>query len=75
MIIQIYIIPKNCDTSVDYVLLTERVERKGSCDSLTSQRSNDSQSIAPVRDTLFRAKRQIQALMGQYIYIYIYELW
>ncbi|XP_054286933.1 unconventional myosin-IXa-like isoform X1 [Macrosteles quadrilineatus] len=35
-------------------------ERKGSSDSLTSTRSSDSQ----VRDTLYRAKRQIQALMG-----------
>lgn len=47
----------------------EKVERKGSSDSLTSQKSSDSvSSAAPVRDTLFRAKRQIQALMGRYNY-------
>ncbi|XP_034242565.1 unconventional myosin-IXAa-like isoform X3 [Thrips palmi] len=39
-------------------------ERKGSCDSLTSQRSSDSQSSTTVRDTLHVAKKQIQALMG-----------
>uniref|UniRef100_A0A1B6CWZ1 Unconventional myosin-IXb-like n=2 Tax=Clastoptera arizonana TaxID=38151 RepID=A0A1B6CWZ1_9HEMI len=55
------------DSKSSYLIednIMERVERKGSCDSLSSQRSNDSQSIAPVRDTLFRAKRQIQALIG-----------
>jgi hypothetical protein len=47
-------------------------ERKGSSDSLTSQksvesqRSSDSVSSAPVRDTLHKAKRQIQALIGKY---------
>jgi hypothetical protein len=46
-------------------------ERKGSSDSLTSQksiesqRSSDSVSNAPVRDTLHKAKRQIQALIGK----------
>jgi len=46
-------------------------ERKGSSDSLTSQksiesqRSSDSVSSAPVRDTLHKAKRQIQALIGK----------
>lgn len=45
-------------------------ERKGSSDSLTSQksiesqRSSDSVSSAPVRDTLHKAKRQIRALIG-----------
>ncbi|KAJ1522409.1 hypothetical protein ONE63_002697 [Megalurothrips usitatus] len=39
-------------------------ERKGSCDSLTSQRSSDSQSSTTVRDTFHVAKKQIQALMG-----------
>ncbi|XP_039291883.1 myosin-VIIa [Nilaparvata lugens] len=49
----------------DELSLINKVERKGSCDSLASQRSNDSQSnSAPVRDTLYRAKKQIQALMG-----------
>lgn len=47
-------------------LFLDKVERKGSCDSLASQRSSDSQSSAPVRDTLYRAKKQIQALMGQF---------
>ncbi|PSN45275.1 hypothetical protein C0J52_10353 [Blattella germanica] len=40
-------------------------ERKGSSDSLTSQKSSDSQGSAPVRDTLHKAKRQIQALIGK----------
>nr|CAD7402270.1 unnamed protein product [Timema cristinae] len=39
-------------------------ERKGSSDSLTSLKSIDSQTSAPVRDTLHKAKRQIQALIG-----------
>ncbi|XP_075221620.1 unconventional myosin-IXa-like isoform X2 [Lycorma delicatula] len=51
-------------TYPDETTISNKVERKGSCDSLASQRSSDSQSSAPVRDTLYRAKKQIQALMG-----------
>ncbi|KAK3911746.1 Unconventional myosin-IXa [Frankliniella fusca] len=39
-------------------------ERKGSCDSLASQRSSDSQSSTTVRETLHVAKKQIQAFIG-----------
>ncbi|XP_026278963.1 unconventional myosin-IXb isoform X5 [Frankliniella occidentalis] len=39
-------------------------ERKGSCDSLASQRSSDSQSSTTVRETLHVAKKQLQAFIG-----------
>jgi len=44
---------------------SDRNERKDSWESLPSQRSSDSQSVAPVRDTLHRARKQIQALIGE----------
>lgn len=40
-----------------------RTERKGSCDSLTSQKSSDSSGV-PVRDTITKAKKQLQAILG-----------
>lgn len=49
-----------------FVFFSVQSERKGSCDSLTSQRSSDSQSSTTVRDTLHVAKKQIQALMGSF---------
>lgn len=53
------ILPSTC--------LLVQSERKGSCDSLTSQRSSDSQSSTTVRETLHVARKQIQALIGQYL--------
>lgn len=42
----------------------DKYDRKGSSDSLSSQKNGDSHSVVPVKETLHKAKKQIQAIMG-----------
>lgn len=42
---------------------SSRAKRKGSCDSLLSQKDNDI-NIVPVKDTISKAKKQLQAILG-----------
>lgn len=60
------------DRSMGVGLLEPR--RKGSCDSLASQKSADSSGL-PVKDTLSKAKKQLQALLSEYIILVVSYLY
>ncbi|XP_065224768.1 unconventional myosin-IXAa-like isoform X2 [Planococcus citri] len=42
----------------------DKYDRKGSSDSLSSQKNGDSHSVVPVKETLHKAKKHLQSIMG-----------